>query len=90
MAVGKAYWDFGIELVNSTTAKISMFNIQGSERLSGIAAIQVRGAAAPDKARQVHRSPAPQWHDREYVRGLEAKDHAEGMHVQEVAFREVG
>ena len=83
-----AYWHFGIQLQNSTTAKISMFNIQGKSASSGIAAIQIHGDNAADG-----KSIGTQIRDgaiMKYVRGIEAKEHAEGLHVQEVSMHEVG
>jgi hypothetical protein len=81
------YWFFGIQLVNATTAKISLFNIQGSSNTGGIAAIQIGGnpGTHPSSISTRIRNGSI-W---KYVRGIESRDAGEGLHVQSVAIREV-
>ena len=82
------YWHYGIQLQNSTTAKISMFNIQGSSSTGGVSAIQIRGdtdGAGKSIGTQIRNGTISK-----FVRGIETRDHAEGLHVQEVTIREAG
>jgi hypothetical protein len=89
-----AYWDFGIQLWNPTTATIGMFNIQGQSAGSGIAAIQIDANSVPDpvKPNVFHQKSIGvqilNGSIQRYVRGIEAKESTEGLHVQDVAIHE--
>jgi hypothetical protein len=83
-----SYWDFGMQLRNVTTAKISMFNIQGASASNGIAGIQIEAAASPTGVQHSIGVQIRNGTVTKYVRGIEVKDHSEGIHIQDVAIRE--
>lgn len=81
---GGSHWHFGIQLFNATNAKITQFSIQSG----GIAGIQIAGNPAPPGG---GRSVGVQIRDGDItsvVRGVEAKDLAEAVEVNNVVVRD--
>jgi hypothetical protein len=82
-------WALGIELVNSTAAYISQFDISGRSNGNGIAAIQIGGGAANTKDSKSIATKIRDGRITRYVRGIETRDKAEGIHVEYVTMQEV-
>jgi hypothetical protein len=89
---GNVHWGFGIQLIRTTAAKITAFDIQGG----GIAGIQLAGMTAAEEAtvpfdNDLHKSISVQIRDgviTKATRGIETRDKVEGLHVSSVSIRE--
>jgi hypothetical protein len=90
------YWNFGIQLIRVTAAKITGFDIQG-----GIAGIQIAGRSEGDPSYDPnnlndpnhgkYKSLSVQIRDGVITKvssGIEARDWIEGLHVHSVSIRE--
>ncbi len=84
------YWAWGIRLANSVSAKINTFTILGPGAGGGYAGISIGGTFNNDDTIDT-KSFTPYIRDGDissYARGIEVKNHAEGLHFHGLSIRD--